>query len=235
MSEDPPRKRMVKPPSGGLEEGRGKPQRLKTAKQRTPSQQAWLERQVNDPFAARARAHGYRSRAAYKLTEIDDRLKVLKPGARVVDLGLAPGGWTQVAVERGVRDIVGVDLLPVDPIPPAHILQMDFTDPACGPRLIELLGGPPDVVLSDMAPNTVGHRQTDHLRIMGLIEAAADFSISVLKPGGTFVAKAFQGGETSDVIALLKQRFADVRNIKPKASRADSSEVYLVATGFKGR
>jgi len=235
MSEDPPRKRMVKPPTGGLEEGRGKPQRLKTAKQRTPSQQAWLERQVNDPFAARARAHGYRSRAAYKLTEIDDRLKVLKPGARVVDLGLAPGGWTQVAVERGVRDIVGVDLLPVDPIPPAHILQMDFTDPACGPRLIELLGGPPDVVLSDMAPNTVGHRQTDHLRIMGLIEAAADFAISVLKPGGTFVAKAFQGGETSDVIALLKQRFADVRNIKPKASRADSSEVYLVATGFKGR
>jgi len=226
---------MVKPPTGGLEEGRGKPQRLKTAKQRTPSQQAWLERQVNDPFAARARAHGYRSRAAYKLTEIDDRLKVLKPGARVVDLGLAPGGWTQVAVERGVRDIVGVDLLPVDPIPPAHILQMDFTDPACGPRLIELLGGPPDVVLSDMAPNTVGHRQTDHLRIMGLIEAAADFAISVLKPGGTFVAKAFQGGETSDVIALLKQRFADVRNIKPKASRADSSEVYLVATGFKGR
>ena len=235
MSEDPPRKRMVKPPTGGLEEGRGKPQRLKTAKQRTPSQQAWLERQVNDPFAARARAHGYRSRAAYKLTEIDDRLKFLKPGARVVDLGLAPGGWTQVAVERGVRDIVGVDLLPVDPIPPAHILQMDFTDPACGPRLIELLGGPPDVVLSDMAPNTVGHRQTDHLRIMGLIEAAADFAISVLKPGGTFVAKAFQGGETSDVIALLKQRFADVRNIKPKASRADSSEVYLVATGFKGR
>lgn len=235
MSEDPPRKRMVKPPTGGLEEGRGKPQRLKTAKQRTPSQQAWLERQVNDPFAARARARGYRSRAAYKLTEIDDRLKFLKPGARVVDLGLAPGGWTQVAVERGVRDIVGVDLLPVDPIPPAHILQMDFTDPACGLRLIELLGGPPDVVLSDMAPNTVGHRQTDHLRIMGLIEAAADFAISVLKPGGVFVAKAFQGGETSDVIALLKQRFAEVRNVKPKASRADSSEVYLVATGFKGR
>lgn len=232
---EPPRKRMVKPPSGGSEEGRGKPARLKTAKMRTPSSQAWLERQVNDPFAARARAHGYRSRAAYKLTEIDDRFHLLKPGMRVVDLGLAPGGWTQVAIERGVTTIAGVDLLPVDPLPPAHILEMDFTDPACGPRLIELLGGPPDVVLSDMAPNTVGHKRTDHLRIVGLIEAAADFAVAVLKPGGAFVAKAFQGGETAELIGELKQRFAEVRNVKPKASRADSSEVYLVATGFKGR
>lgn len=232
---EPPRKRMVKPPTGGAEEGRGKPARLKTAKMRTPSQQAWLERQVNDPFAAKARAHGYRSRAAYKLSEIDDRLRLLKPGARIVDLGLAPGGWTQVAIERGVTSIVGVDLLPVDPMPPAHILQMDFTDPACGPKLIELLGGAPDAVLSDMAPNTVGHRRTDHLRIMGLIEAAADFAIGVLKPGGAFVAKAFQGGETSEVMALLKRNFTEVRNIKPKASRPDSSEVFLVATGFKGR
>jgi 23S rRNA (uridine2552-2'-O)-methyltransferase len=231
---EPPRKRMVRPPSGGEEGGRGKPARLKTAKQRTPSQQAWLERQLNDPFSARARALGYRSRAAFKLTEIDDKLKVLKPGARVVDLGLAPGGWTQVAIERGVRDIAGVDLLPVDPLPPAHILQMDFTDPDCGLRLIELLGGAPDVVLSDMAPNTVGHRQTDHLRIMGLIEAAAEFAIGVLKPGGTFVAKAFQGGETGVLTADLKRHFAEVRNFKPKASRADSSEVYIVATGFKG-
>jgi len=231
---EPPRKRMVKPPTGGTEGGRGKPARLKTAKQRTPSQQAWLERQINDPFAAKARALGYRSRAAFKLTEIDDRLKVLRPGARVVDLGLAPGGWTQVALERGVRDSAGVDLLPVDPLPPAHILQMDFTDPACGPRLIELLGGAPDVVLSDMAPNTVGHRQTDHLRIIGLVEAAAQFAVEVLKPGGVFIAKAFQGGETAGLIADLKRRFADVRNIKPKASRADSSEVYIVATGFKG-
>jgi 23S rRNA (uridine2552-2'-O)-methyltransferase len=226
---------MVRPPSGGSEEGRGKPERLKTAKQRTPSQQAWLERQLNDPFAARARAHGYRSRAAFKLAEIDDRLRVLKPGARVIDLGLAPGGWTQVAIERGVRDIAGVDLLPVDPLPPAHILQMDFTDPACGPRLMELLGGAPDVVLSDMAPNTVGHRQTDHLRIMGLIEAAAEFAVSVLKPGGVFIAKAFQGGDTAALIGDLKRHFAEVRNLKPKASRADSSEVYIVATGFKGR
>lgn len=232
---EPPRKRMVKPPTGGSEEGRGKPARLKTAKMRTASSQAWLERQVNDPFAARARAHGYRSRAAYKLTEIDDRVRLLKPGARVIDLGLAPGGWTQVAIERGVTSIAGVDLLPVDPLPPAHILEMDFTDPACGPRLIELLGGPPDVVLSDMAPNTVGHKQTDHLRIVGLIEAAADFAFAVLKPGGAFVCKAFQGGETAQVVAELKRRFTEVRHVKPKASRADSSEVYLVATGFKGR
>ena len=236
MSDDPPpRKRMVKPPTGGTEEGRGKPARLKTARMRTPSSQAWLERQVNDPFAAKARAHGYRSRAAYKLTEIDDKLRLLKPGARVIDLGLAPGGWTQVAIERGVTQIVGVDLLPVDPLPPAAIVQMDFTDPACGPLLIELLGGAPDVVLSDMAPNTVGHRKTDHLRIMGLIEAAVDFAVTVLKPGGSFIAKAFQGGETSVVIATLKKHFTEVKNLKPKASRADSSETYLVATGFKGR
>ena len=235
MSDEPPRKRMVKPPSGGSDEGRSKPARLKTAKMRTPSQQAWLERQINDPFSAKARALGYRSRAAFKITEIDDRFHFLKPGARVVDLGLAPGGWTQVAIERGVKHIVGVDLLPVDPLPPAHILQMDFTDPACGPRLMELLGGAPDVVLSDMAPNTVGHRETDHLRIVGLVEAAIDFAVEVLQPGGAFVAKAFQGGGTDRLIAGLKQRFADVRNVKPKASRSDSSEVFLVATGFKGR
>lgn len=232
---EPPRKRMVKPPSGGTEAGRGKATRLKTAKSRTASQQAWLERQLNDPFAAKARAHGYRSRAAYKLTEIDDRLHLLKPGARVIDLGMAPGGWTQVAIERGVTQVAGVDLLPVEPLPPAHILQMDFTDPSCGPKLIELLGGPPDVVLSDMAPNTVGHRQTDHLRIIGLIEAAVEFAIQVLKPGGAFVAKAFQGGETAALMGELKRHFADVRNVKPKASRAESSEIYLVATGFKGR
>ena len=232
---EPPRKRMVKAPTGGTDEGRPKPARLKTAKMRTPSQQAWLERQINDPFAAKARAHGYRSRAAYKLTEIDDKLHVLKPGARVIDLGLAPGGWTQVAIERGVRDIAGVDLLPVEPLPPAHILQMDFTDPACGPMLMELLGGAPDVVLSDMAPNTVGPRQTDHLRIVGLIEAAVEFAVEVLKPGGAFIAKAFQGGETADLIALLRRHFTEVKNFKPRASRADSSELYLVATGFKGR
>jgi 23S rRNA (uridine2552-2'-O)-methyltransferase len=235
MTEEPPRKRMVRPPTGGTEAGRAKPERLKTAWKRTPSQQAWLERQINDPFAAKARAHGYRSRAAYKLTELDDRFRLLKPGMRVVDLGLAPGGWTQVAIERGITRLVGVDLLPVDPLPPAQILQMDFADPECGPELIRRLGGAPDLVLSDMAPNTVGHRETDHLRIVGLIEAAAAFAIEVLKPGGTLVVKAFQGGETAQVIGDLKRHFAEVKTVKPKASRAQSSEVYLVARGFKGR
>jgi 23S rRNA (uridine2552-2'-O)-methyltransferase len=208
--EEPPRKRMVKPPAGGTDAGRTKPARLKKTYGRTTSQQAWLERQINDPFSA-------------------------KKGARVIDLGCAPGGWLQIAVERGVTQLVGVDLLPVDPVEPAHILEMDFTDDACPPKLIELLGGAPDVVLSDMAPNTVGHRETDHLRIVGLIEMGAEFAIEVLKPGGAFVAKAFQGGETADVIARLKKNFDKVVHYKPKASRADSSEVFLVATGFRGR
>jgi 23S rRNA (uridine2552-2'-O)-methyltransferase len=232
---DPPRKGMVRKPTGGNEGGRGKPARLKTAYKRTPSSQAWLERQINDPWSAQARALGYRSRAAFKLTGIDDKLKLIKRGCKIIDLGCAPGGWLQVAVQRGAGVVVGVDLLAVEPFAEAKIVQMDFTDPACPPLLMELLGGAPDIVLSDMAPNTVGHKQTDHLRIVGLIEVAADFAIEVLKPGGAFIAKAFQGGETADVIGKLKRHFADVRTIKPKASRADSSEVFLAATGFKGR
>ena len=231
MSEDPPRRRMVKPPTGGLDAGRTKPARLKTAKGRTSSQQAWLERQINDPFSAEARALGYRSRAAFKLSEIDDRFRLIRKGSLIVDLGCAPGGWIQIAQQRGAGKIVGIDLLPVDPLPPAELVQMDFTDPAAPALLNDLLGGKPDLVLSDMAPNTVGHRETDHLRIVGLIEMGADFAVSVLKPG---VAKAFQGGETAEIIARLKQHFAKVQNVKPKASRADSSEVFLVATGFKG-
>lgn len=234
MSDEPPRKRMVKPPTGGLDGARATPARLKTARGRTPSQQAWLERQINDPFAAEARAKGYRSRAAFKLIELDDKLKLLRKGARVIDLGCAPGGWLQVAKQRGITQLVGVDLLDVDPISDVTILKMDFTDPACGPALIEALGGRPDVILSDIAPNTVGHKQTDHIRIVGLIEAAVDFAFEVLKPGGAFVAKAFQGGETAEVLKLLKERFAKVQHLKPKASRAESSEVYLAATGFKG-
>lgn len=234
MSEEPPRKRMVRPPTGGLDGARATPARLKTARGRTPSQQAWLERQINDPFAAEARAKGYRSRAAFKLTELDDKLKLLRKGARVIDLGCAPGGWLQVAKQRGVTQLVGVDLLDVEPIGGVEILKMDFTDPACGPALIAALGGAPDVIMSDIAPNTVGHKQTDHIRIVGLIEAAVDFAFEVLKPGGAFIAKAFQGGETAAVLKLLKDRFAKVQHIKPKASRAESSEVYLVATGFKG-
>jgi 23S rRNA (uridine2552-2'-O)-methyltransferase len=230
------RRRMVRPPSGGQEGGGGRGRvsgRLKTAKQRTASSQAWLERQLNDPFVAEARARGYRSRAAFKLIEIDDRFRLLRKGARVIDLGCAPGGWIQVALERGARSVAGVDLLPVDPLPPACLVQMDFTDPACGPRLVELIGGPPDVVLSDMAPNTIGHKQTDHLRIIGLIEAAAQFAIETLSPGGAFVTKAFQGGETAELLRLLRAHFTEVRHVKPKASRAESSEVYLVATGLE--
>jgi 23S rRNA (uridine2552-2'-O)-methyltransferase len=207
---------------------------VKTAKRRTLSSQAWLERQLNDPFVQAAKAQGYRARAAFKLTEIDDRFHILRPGVRVVDLGCAPGGWLQVAVQRKASAVAGVDLLPIDPVPPAHILQMDFTDPACGPMLLALLGGPPDVILSDMAPNTVGHRVTDHLRIAGLIEAAIDFTLGCLRPGGSFVAKAFQGGETDEILGRLRRNFDKVRHVKPKASRQDSSELFLVATGFKG-
>ena len=234
MSDEPPRKRMVRLPTHGDDNARATPARLKSARGRTPSQQAWLERQINDPFAAKARAAGYRSRAAYKLIELDDKLKLLRKGLRVIDLGCAPGGWLQVAKQRGVTQLVGVDLLDVDPISQVEILKMDFTDPACGPALIAALGGQPDLILSDIAPNTVGHKQTDHIRIVGLIEAAADFAFEVLKPGGAFVAKAFQGGETEGVLKLLKERFTKVQHIKPKASRAESSEVYLAATGFKG-
>ena len=224
---------MVRPPAGGGD-GRAPAQRLKTAKSRTASSQAWLERQLNDPFVAAARAHGYRSRAAFKLAEIDDRLRLIHRGARVIDLGCAPGGWMQVLEERGAGRIVGVDLLPVGPLPPAVVVEGDFTEPGCGERLVALLGGPPDLVLSDMAPNTTGHRQTDHLRIVALIEAAADFAATALPPGGAFVTKAFQGGETAAVIAELKRRFESVRQVKPKASRTESSEVYLVGLGFKG-
>jgi len=232
MSE-PPRKRMVRPPTGGTAAGRAGPKRLKTAKERTPSSQAWLERQINDPFVAEAKARGYRSRAAFKLREIDERFHIIARGARVIDLGCAPGGWLQIALERGAGAVAGVDLLPVAPLAGAQILEADFTDPACGSRLIALLGGAPDVILSDMAPNTTGHRQTDHLRIVGLIEAAVDFAFESLKPGGTFVSKAFQGGETSGLLARLKRGFAEVRHVKPKASRAESSELYLLATGFR--
>jgi 23S rRNA (uridine2552-2'-O)-methyltransferase len=181
-----------------------------------------------------AKAKGYRSRAAFKLAEIDDRFHLIRRGARVVDLGAAPGGWLQIALERGATAVAGVDLLPIDPLPPARLIQMDFTDPRAGPLLVEQLGGRPDLILSDMAPNTTGHRQTDHLRIIGLIEAAVAFAIETLGPGGAFTTKAFQGGETAEVLKTLKANFTDVRHVKPKASRAESSEVYLVAKGFRG-
>ena len=233
MDDEQPRKRMVRLPTGGGD-GRVAAARLKTAKLRTPSSQAWLKRQLNDPYVSEAKARGYRSRAAFKLIEIDEKSHLLRRGMRVIDLGCAPGGWLQVLQERGAGAVVGVDLLPVDPVPSTTIIQADFTEPGCGARLAALLGGPPDLILSDMAPNTTGHRETDHLRITGLIEAAEDFAEKTLNPGGAFVAKAFQGGETAEVIALLKRLFTDVRTVKPKASRTESSELFLVATGFKG-
>ena len=232
--DDPPRKRMVRPPGGGGD-GRAQAQRLKTAKWRTPSSQAWLERQLNDPYVTLAKARGYRSRAAFKLVEIDERAHLLRRGMRVIDLGCAPGGWLQVLGERGAGAVAGIDLLPVDPLSGAELIEGDFTDPGMGERLVALIGGAPDLILSDMAPNTTGHRETDHLRITGLIEAAVDFAERTLKPGGAFVSKSFQGGEMAGVIANLKANFAEVKSMKPKASRSESSEVYLVALGFRGR
>ena len=229
------KRRLVRPPTKGDPAGRTSAARLKTAEGRTPSQQQWLERQINDPYVQRTKAEGWRSRAAFKLSETDDKHHLIRRGSRVIDLGCAPGGWIQVALKRGAAAVVGVDLLPVDPIPGAEIMQADFTEPGVGDRLLELLGGEPDLVLSDMAQNTVGHRATDHLKIVGLIEVAAEFAIAHLKPGGAFMTKNFQGGSAGDVLEQLKRHFADVKHVKPKASRQDSSEVYIVATGFKGR
>ena len=206
---------------------------------RTQASRRWLERQLNDPYVARARREGLRSRAAFKLMEIDDRAKLLKPGAKVVDLGAAPGGWSQVAAKRvragsGGR-VVAIDLLAMDPLPGVDFLQLDFLDPDAPERLKALLGGSADVVLTDMAANATGHRATDHLKIMGLAEAAAEFAREVLKPGGAFLAKVLQGGTEVELLASLKRDFASVKHVKPAASRSDSAELYVLATGFRGR
>lgn len=206
---------------------------LRTARGRTTAQQRWLNRQLNDPYVAAARKQGWRSRAAFKLIEIDDRFSLIKPGMRVIDLGAAPGGWTQVAVKRGAERVVGVDLLPVEPVSGAEVIEGDFTDPDLPDRLKEMLGGPADLVLSDMAPNTTGHGPTDHMRIMGLAEGALDFAFQVLAEGGGFVAKVFQGGSERQILDPMKQAFASVRHVKPPASRKESSELYVVATGFR--
>jgi 23S rRNA (uridine2552-2'-O)-methyltransferase len=210
--------------------------RLKTGKGRTTSSTRWLSRQLNDPYVKKAKADGYRSRAAYKLAELDDKFKLLKGVTRVVDLGIAPGGWSQIVRQRAPKaKVVGIDLLPTDAIEGVTIFQMDFmADEA--PALLEgALDGAPDLILSDMAANTVGHKQTDHLRTMGLVETAADFAIATLDKGGGFVAKVLAGGTDSDLLALLKQHFASVKHAKPPASRKDSSEWYVIAQGFKGR
>jgi len=223
---------MSRPPTSRTTAGR---QRVRTARQRTASSTRWLERQLNDPYVKRAKAEGYRSRAAYKLLELDERFGLLKGVRRVVDLGVAPGGWAQVvrAHEPAAR-IVGIDLLPVDPLDGVVLLQLDFTDDTAPAVLADALGGAADLVLSDMAANTTGHPQTDHLRTMGLVETAAAFAGDVLRPGGAFVAKVLAGGADHALVAKLKRRFATVKHAKPPASRKDSSEWYVVAQGFKG-
>ena len=210
--------------------------RVKTAKKRSLSSTLWLERQLNDPYVVRAKREGFRSRAAFKLTEIDDKHHVLKSGARVVDLGAAPGGWSQVAAKRvGARGrVVAIDVLDTDAIAGVDFAKIDFLDPAAPDRLKAMLGGPADVVMSDMAANATGHRATDHLKIIALVEAAAEFARDVLKPGGAFLAKVIQGGTESTLLATLKRDFATVKHVKPAASRADSAELYVLAQGFRG-
>ena len=238
---------MTKPPTGPAGSGRGQRElrvRVKTAKGRRLSSTRWLERQLNDPYVLAARREGFRGRAAYKIRELDDKYRFLVPGARVVDLGCAPGGWLQVAVDRvnalgrrsgkRVGRVLGVDLQQVEPLPGAEVHVLDFLADGADAQVREWLDGRADVVMSDMAAASSGHRQTDHLRIIALCEAAAEFAFDVLEEGGTFVAKVLAGGTEADLQARLKQRFRKVANVKPPASRADSAEKYVVATGFRG-
>jgi 23S rRNA (uridine2552-2'-O)-methyltransferase len=212
--------------------------RVKSGRGRSLSSKLWLERQLNDPYVARAKHAGYRSRAAFKLTEIDDKHHVLKPGARVVDLGAAPGGWSQVAAKRvgageGRGRVVAIDRLEMVPVAGVEFLHLDFFDPTAPEKLKAMLAGEADVVLSDMAANATGHRRTDHLKIMALVEVAAEFAREVLTPGGAFLAKVLQGGTEAKLLANLKRDFASIKHVKPAASRADSAELYLLATGFR--
>jgi 23S rRNA (uridine2552-2'-O)-methyltransferase len=220
----------------GRRSGPGGRTRVKTAKGRTTASVRWLERQLNDPYVRKAKAEGYRSRAAYKLIELDERFSFLRGVGRVIDLGIAPGGWAQVIRRRYPKAaVVGIDLLPVDPIEGVTIFEMDFLHDDAPRLLTEAIGGPADLVMSDMAANTVGHQQTDHLRTMALVEAGALFASEVLRPGGTFVAKVLAGGADNDLVAQLKRDFTTVKHAKPPASRKESSEWYVVAQGFKGR
>jgi len=234
--EGPPRRRRVRHELEGGSSGRGgKPsQTVRDARKRGPSSAAWIQRQLNDPYVRRTHQEGWRSRAAFKLIEIDERFRVLRKGAGVIDLGAAPGGWTQVALSRGAADVVGIDLLPVEPVAGAQMLQGDFLDPDMAASVLEALGRAPDLVLSDMAANTTGHRATDHLRTIALAEAAADFALAHLSVRGAFVTKVFQGGGEGGLLTRLKQAFEDVRHLKPPSSRAESPELFLVARGFRG-
>jgi 23S rRNA (uridine2552-2'-O)-methyltransferase len=213
---------------------------VKTAGKRKLSSKLWLERQLNDPYVAKARREGYRSRAAYKLIEIDDKYRLLKPGLSVVDLGAAPGGWSQIAAKRvgavdGKGKVVAIDLLEMGEIPGVTFAQLDFLADDAPEKLMALIGGRADVVMSDMAANTTGHRKTDQLRIIGLVETAAAFAAEVLNPGGTFLAKVFQSGADAELVAQLKRDYASVRHVKPASSRQDSSERYVLAMGFRGQ
>lgn len=214
---------------------------LKKVRGRTASSSKWLQRQLNDPYVAEAHRRGYRGRAAFKIIQLDDQFHFFKPGKRVVDLGCAPGGWSQVAVQKVKSTpenplVVGMDLLPADPIPGALLVQMDFTSDEAPKKLRDILGGrQADIVMSDMAANTTGIHSIDHLRIMGLLEMAYDFAVQVLTPGGVFIAKIFQGGTEHQFLAQMKRDFTTVKHAKPDASRKDSSEFYVIATGFKGR
>jgi 23S rRNA (uridine2552-2'-O)-methyltransferase len=210
--------------------------KLKPDKRRTPSSRAWLQRQISDPYVARAKREGFRSRAAYKLAEIDDKYRVLKAGARVIDLGAAPGGWSEIAARRvgAVGRVIALDILDMKPVAGVEFLKLDFLDDAAPASLKSMLGGKADVVLSDMAANATGHRETDHLRIMALAEAAADFAREVLAEGGAFLCKVLQGGTEARLLAELKRDFATVKHVKPPASRSDSAELYLLARGFRG-
>lgn len=209
--------------------------RVKTARGRKISSTLWLRRQLNDPYVKKAKIKGYRSRAAFKLSELDEKFNLLSKGAVIVDLGAAPGGWSQIAVQNHAGRVIGIDILPVEPVAGADIIEMDFMDDAAPKVLIKMLGGQADLVMSDLAANTTGHKNTDHLRTVALVEAAADFAYQVLKPGGAFVTKVFQGGAEKNLLNALKFKFDTVRHAKPKASRDGSPEMYLVAQGFRGK
>lgn len=221
----------MKPPSS-----RVTPVRVTKAKGRKDSSRRWIERQLNDPYVREAKAKGYRSRAAFKLIELDDKFRFLKPGARVLDLGAAPGGWSQVAAKRvGAKGaVIAADILEIAPLPGVTVLQLDLSESGALVALEQALGGAADVVLSDMAASTTGHRATDHMRTIGLLEAALEIAASVLKPGGAFVGKVFQGGATGELLPQIKKMFREVKHVKPRASRAESVELYLVALGYRG-
>lgn len=227
---------MARKPSSSKGSRKGSTQRVKTAARRTASSTRWLERQLNDPYVQEAQRQGYRSRAAFKLLELDEKFGFLRDSKRIVDLGAAPGGWSQVAAEKVKgASIAGIDLLPIDPMPDATFLQLDFLDDSAPGKLKEILGGEADLVLSDMSPNTTGHASTDHLRIMNLVEAALYFAEEVLAPGGVFVAKVFRGGTEQTLLTQIKASFETVKHAKPPASRKGSAEAYVIALGFKGR